>query len=100
MLLNDQRQRHYGHRVGDTVAFRNSNESYTVIALDVFDNNKLYALGEDGVKHTFIAEWCQTLTKVEDMFKDTIMVNNYIALLYYRYNHECDARDSAVYKSY
>ena len=42
------------YEVGDTVAFRNSNESYTVIALDVFDNNKLYALGEDGVKHTFI----------------------------------------------
>ncbi len=68
---NENRNRYYGLRVGDTVelGFGKDKPKAEVIAYGFMDNNRVYVKLEDGSETDYVAEWCKILIKVEDKQK-------------------------------
>lgn len=57
-------ERYYGVRIGMRVvekAFGFTSEPYTVVALGVTDNNRVYGRGPDGSVHPLVAEYCEVV---------------------------------------
>lgn len=79
---NAKRNRYYGLRVGDIVspkglqgALESSLGKCKVIGYAPFDNNRVYIQSiETGEETDWVAEWCEIITKVEDI-KDTVEIN-------------------------
>ena len=70
-FLNSNRDRYYGLRVGDVVkplysVGMNFGEC-KVIELIPMDNNSVLLESKLGKKFEWIAEWCDIITKVEDI---------------------------------
>lgn len=69
---NIDRRRYYGLRKGDIVSPRcvNGTEWYKgqseVIDYGYMDNNSVDIKAKDGTTTTWVAEWCDIITKVED----------------------------------
>jgi len=61
-LSNEERRRHYGIRVGDTV--REHGKIGIVTKLSTLDNNCVYVMFSQEQK--CVAEWCEVLEKIED----------------------------------
>jgi len=72
-FLNENRNRYYGLRVGDTVKLLYSTGLQygrcEVIELVAMDNNSVLLKSESGKKFEWVAEWCDIITKVEDIKK-------------------------------
>lgn len=72
---NEDRNRYYGLRIGDTVeyAYLNGNKcTGKVIGYDIGDNNAVYVKRRKGGKPTkCVAEWCKIIKKVEDKDEET-----------------------------
>jgi len=72
---NANRNRYYGLRVGDIIeAKRISGVIYRrskVLELVFMDNNAVLIEGENGNPIQWVAEWCDIITKVEDINKDS-----------------------------
>ena len=77
---NKERRRYYGIRVGDIVTYvipgtreilgdkYVSDETYEVIDYGFMDNNRVYLKSiKDGHEEKAVAEYCQIVTKVEDI---------------------------------
>lgn len=69
-FLNEDRDRRYGKRVGDKIKINNftatENAIGYVVSLETSDNNRLYAMVNGKVRDQ-VAEWCEIITKVEDL---------------------------------
>lgn len=70
---NINRNRYYGLRKGDIVSPKlvNGNEwekgHCEVIEYGFMDNNAVYIRANDGTETKWVAEWCEIVTKVEDV---------------------------------
>ncbi len=69
MFTNEERTRHYGVRVGDTVSQKIGNDVivYGVVVGYPMDNNGVYVNDADGRKgKKWVAERCRIIQKIED----------------------------------
>lgn len=65
---NENRNRYYGLRVGDTVEllfYHIEGTKAEVIGYGVMDNNRVTVKIENGSVEDWVAEWCKIITKVE-----------------------------------
>lgn len=66
IFLNKNRNRYYGHRVGDMVdTGHNGMGIAKVVQLGSMDNNSIYVNYND-ITAKVVAEWCKTISRVED----------------------------------
>jgi len=66
---NIERRRYYGKRIGDTVSLKNLNGkefSKAEVIGYTHDNNKIEVKLPDGTTTSWVAEWCDIITRVED----------------------------------
>lgn len=66
---NKDRKRQYGKRVGDVVriTYPPCYDFVTeIIGLKGLDNNSLHVIWKNGSVMSYVAEWCEIVTKVED----------------------------------
>ena len=70
---NKNRTRYYGLRVGDIVKYRVPGDeyepdTYIVVHLMEMDNNRVLIQNKKtGEQYKAVAEWCQIVTKIEDI---------------------------------
>lgn len=70
---NSERRRYYGLRVGDIVSPKGLNGKEwhkgqsEVFEYGFLDNNAVYIRADDGTETKWVAEWCDIITKVEDI---------------------------------
>lgn len=75
---NKDRTRYYGLRVGDLVSPKGldgkewNKGACEVINYGIGDNNKVEIKAKDGTITDWVAEWCDIITKVEDLQKVNI----------------------------
>ena len=67
---NEDRNRYYGIRRGDTVICLGLQGEQVakgkVVEYSSFDNNRVYIETEKGERISWVAEWCRIITKVEE----------------------------------
>ena len=66
---NKDRKRKFGKRVGDSIQIRYPvcyNFASEVVGIKGADNNSIFVIWEDGTIKSYVAEWCDIITKVED----------------------------------
>jgi len=73
-FTNENRTRYYGLRVGDIINAKSLNGTVwgksKVLELVSMDNNKVLIESKNGTPIEWIAEWCEIVTKVEDIEKE------------------------------
>jgi hypothetical protein len=76
MFKNEDRERHYGLRVGDIVLTLLMGDMRKIAEVTrlTHDNNGVMVIFLDGVENKEVAEWCRIITKVEDrQLNDTLL---------------------------
>jgi len=64
---NENRNRYYGKRVGDTVEYSAFGQVFQCEVIGYhMDNNRIQVRLEDGTERGIVAEWCKVITKVEE----------------------------------